>query len=574
VPVPVPVATVPLPPGRRGRVAAVSRRCLPQVQLLGPLLVLILLVLWSFSPWRPGSSSQRDAILFAGGGAVMLGWSVVVLWQVPKRQARVKGGAEVDPKELFKIENDARNTLAQILVGLFGLIGFAFTWLQLAESRDATGKTLRITQDGQIAGRFAQAVDQIGDDSLDVQLGGFYQLERIADDAPDAYHQAVLDVLAGYVRGHAAQGTAVGSRAEEATVGPDVQAVLRILSREPLVATAPTTADDGTPTAAAPERRSLNLRGADLRELEMDNLNLTGADLRSAKLAGAALLDAILHDVDLSGADLSGADLIRADLSGALLFGADLEGAFLRSADLTEARLDTAILDGANLGNAVLTDASLEGAFLGAATLGQATLTGAVLRRADLSGATMTLARLDGADLREADLSTANLTTADLTGALLAGADLSGANLVETRGLTQAMLDGACAERAPLLTTGLAPPPIPADGSCGDGLPGAQPASTAKAAPGQDDAPMSDPPPLDGGQGEAVGDDAGMAGAAPSDAAADGAAEGGGAAVETAAGDAGPDAAAPAPAPPPFDPGAMFAPATAPAPAPAADPSS
>ena len=498
-------AAVPGAPVRwRTRVVAVPRRCLPVVPFLVPLLLGLLLVSWRFSDQAPDSNAGRNVLLLSSAG-LLLGWVVLVLWLVPKRQARLSGQANVGltDKDLIGLENDARDTLAQILVGLFGLIGFAFTWLQLADSRDATGKTLRITQDGQIAERFAQAVDQIGnpEDDFDVQLGGFYQLERIADDSPEEYHQAVLDVLAGYVRSHAPwQVAEAGRRAAEAGVAADVQAVLTILSREPLVPDAATAIDETTPTAAGEERRDLNLGGTDLRGLEMEVLDLTGADLRETHLAGATIAEATFAGADLSGADLSDAQLVGADLTAARLYGALLTGATLNSATFAGAHLDEATLDGAILTNAILDDAFAGGASLVGAQLGRASLAradfedarltdallsfagleGANLRQADLSGADLRGARLRGADLTDATLTGADLSGADVTDAIFGDANLTGANLNGASGLRQDQLDGACAAGAPILTPGLGAPPAPADGTCGDlfALPSLRPVAT------------------------------------------------------------------------------------------------
>jgi hypothetical protein len=60
-------------------------------------------------------------------------------------------------------------TTAQILGGTALLSGLYFTW-----------RTLHVNREGQITERFTRAIDQLGDQRLEIRLGGIYALERIA----------------------------------------------------------------------------------------------------------------------------------------------------------------------------------------------------------------------------------------------------------------------------------------------------------------------------------------------------------------------------------------------------------
>jgi hypothetical protein len=163
-------------------------------------------------------------------------------------------------------------------------------------------------------------------------------------------------------------------------------------------------ARDALESAPAP---GIEMRGADLRWAR-----LRGADLRGADLRDADLLDADLYHAQLSGARLSGAKLLAADLRGA-----DLRGAELVRADLREARLRGADLREADLASAALAFADLREASLERARLARADLSHVLLQRARLAGVDLSRAEIGGADLREA------------------------------RGLEQAQLDSACADR-------------------------------------------------------------------------------------------------------------------------------
>ncbi|WP_231121245.1 pentapeptide repeat-containing protein [Motilibacter peucedani] len=85
--------------------------------------------------------------------------------------------------------------------------------------------------------------------------------------------------------------------------------------------------------AGAPvsERRSRELRRADLSGQDLRGRSFTGSDLRGASLLGADLRGATLDRTDLLGADLRGADLRGADLRTAL---------FLTRTQVAGARVD------------------------------------------------------------------------------------------------------------------------------------------------------------------------------------------------------------------------------------------
>jgi hypothetical protein len=263
-----------------------------------------------------------------------------------------------------KLQNDLRATALQAIAGLAVLAGAVLAFQQLTEDRQQATATRELTLQGQASERFTRAIDQLGSPRREVQLGGIYGLEQIAQQAP-ANRLAVTEVLVAYLHRRVPRPAKLPRdlyRVEELrSRASDAQAALTVLERRQ-------TEDKDPP---------LDLRALDLRR----------ADLRDADLNGALLKDAVLIRADLGDADLASASLDNADLRGAALIRADLRRAALDGADL-------------------------RGAYLG----------GADLRGALLSGADLRATYLDGADLRGADLS-----GADLRGALLGGADLGGA---------------------------------------------------------------------------------------------------------------------------------------------------
>ncbi|MFP8941232.1 pentapeptide repeat-containing protein [Streptomyces fenghuangensis] len=206
---------------------------------------------------------------------------------------------------------------AGTLAALGTLAVIAFTWLSLQQVDNEHA----LTREGQVTDRYNAAVGNIGDDALEVRLGGIYALQRIMEDSPRD-QPSIVNVLSTYIRNHAKkpkQGT-------DGPIGPpsDIQAAFTALgSRNP--------DHDGT---ARIDLRNANLFGVFLHDADLRGADLTGANLFGANLFGADLFGANLFGADLRGADLTGANLFRADLRGADLRGADLTGAFLIGANL------------------------------------------------------------------------------------------------------------------------------------------------------------------------------------------------------------------------------------------------
>ncbi len=277
---------------------------------------------------------------------------VLVMWFVPKLQARFSEGVNAD--NFFDRENNARKTLAQIVGGIFVLAGLYSS----VKTFDLQQQSARLQQEGQITDRFSKAIDQLGSVSaaggtdrfgrpninLEMRLGGIYALERIASDSPRD-HWTIMEVLMTYVRenspiSHPARqakephpqtktgNTAVAGAAEEAdTARPhtrtDIQAILTVIGRRD--------------TTLDPPNRQLDLSAADLAGSSLKEGIFQNALLIQSNLSGSDLMDANLESADLENANLESASLVGADLRGAVLRGADLKGTDLSGADLSGA---------------------------------------------------------------------------------------------------------------------------------------------------------------------------------------------------------------------------------------------
>ncbi|MFD4697781.1 pentapeptide repeat-containing protein [Streptomyces niveus] len=361
--------------------------------------------------------------------------------------------------------------MSVLLASLVAVAGLWYSNLQTRQANEQARDERALTKEGQITDRYTAAVGNLGDDKMDVRMGGIYALQRIMQDSPRD-HPTIGNVLAAYVRTHAAIPGTKEKRQEE-DVPADIHAALTVLiTRE--------TAHDksfvldlqsvwlpnaeisgATPWkfAITPQVRpnaalaQANLTGAHLPRAVLHAADLSGAAMESIVLRGADLSRANLSHASLSDADLSGVELSNANLSRARMVGADLSGVTLDNTDLTDADLRDSNLSGTrflfvadfpdiNMRGADLSSANLTDAYLSDVNLTGVNLAGAVLSRADLSGADLSGTYLSDADLRDSDLRGANLRGADLSDSGMPGqdprgADLRGADLRGVKNLTR-----------------------------------------------------------------------------------------------------------------------------------------
>jgi Pentapeptide repeats (8 copies) len=278
--------------------------------------------------------------------------------------------------------------LGLITVGVAGAVGIFFTWRgqrlareaqennqentqeQLRLSRQSqeqnqkstqaqlenSQEELRLTREGQITERFTRAIEQLGNDSSDVRIGGIYALATIASDS-DAYYWPAIEILSAYIRQHSPWPPQGGyecggvSPAEEELTHrhrlPDIQAILYILKELAELKEGKRSYGDGGRKFIS--LTNTDLRNADLRGARLVWARLRGANLKGARLYGAHLRIARLRNAIFEEAKLRGAELQRADLEQAVLCKADFRRANLAGADLERADFRGANLAGANL---------------------------------------------------------------------------------------------------------------------------------------------------------------------------------------------------------------------------------
>lgn len=267
--------------------------------------------------------------------------AVVAIWLVPRLQARRWRRQGLAAKEVAELENGARGTLVQIFGGAALILTFVATWVQIADTREASERTLELTRSQQESERFTRAVEQLGSAKLEVRLGGIYSLEQAVRESPRR-QRAVAELMMAYLRrshplrrndrrlrlvrarNQVARIAPISPACEstEARPWPDTQAALGVLV--------------GLPSDA---RGRFDLAGADLVGVRLPGADFSGIDLRDASLAAADLERANFAGAMLTRTDLRRTCLRGANLRGAVVGFADAMGSDLRGADMTNSRI-------------------------------------------------------------------------------------------------------------------------------------------------------------------------------------------------------------------------------------------
>jgi hypothetical protein len=124
-----------------------------------------------------------------------------------------------------------------------------------------TSRTFALSRQGQVTDRYTKAITQLGDEKLEVRIGGIYALERIARDSQRDY-PTVMEVLSAFVRVHSPRQAPPSQPGRwsrrwphkpeqpRQAIPPDVQAALTVIARRWI----------------ARDKRPITLTGADLTD--------------------------------------------------------------------------------------------------------------------------------------------------------------------------------------------------------------------------------------------------------------------------------------------------------------------
>jgi hypothetical protein len=275
------------------------------------------------------SAARILRLLIAGVTlCLVIGVVVALAVKVPGWEHAISALPEM--KDRIAAQNAVLQTMLQFVGGAVVLTGLYFT-----------SRTLYVSQQGQITGRFNDAIEHLGAASLAVRLGGIYALARIAaDSARDA--ATIVEIFSAYLRD--ATATAPAGPVPGAS-GPaaDVRAVLMLLG-----------------TAEWARVAVIDLRGCRFAGLMTDALDLRGA----------LLDDAVFCECRMPGSVFDGASLVATDFSEAYLRECSFRGCDAKVANFTGATLRHSDFAGTNVFGAIFDQASLIGASFDGATGG------------------------------------------------------------------------------------------------------------------------------------------------------------------------------------------------------------
>lgn len=218
--------------------------------------------------------------------------------------------------------------LVKAIISAFGLVatifagfGLLLTYCGAQEDRREAREDRRLVEQRLLTDRFSKAVEQLGNGTETVRIGGIYALEGLTKDSPK-YQWTIMEILTSFIRRNSPLPLKINKLSKDerqkslkklSDVTIDVQAALTVIRR----------------------------RDPKQDKFEQDSA-LTSLDLSFSNLGGANLSNTNLKKANLFGANLARADLSNTNLEGANLFGANLEMADLRGANLRSAELKEA----------------------------------------------------------------------------------------------------------------------------------------------------------------------------------------------------------------------------------------
>jgi hypothetical protein len=182
------------------------------------------------------------------------------------------------------------DTLRNLALVICAPLGLALaTWRSIIADKNTqiADRNSLIAEDNSITDAFTRAIEQLGsglDDkpNIEVRLGAIYALERLSKKNDD-YYQAIIDILASYVRNNAPIPDKVERKPTDST-RIDIQTALTVLGRREV----------------RPGELGLNLNNVYLPRVNLIKAKLQGAILNSSNLGLANLESADLQDAYLA----------------------------------------------------------------------------------------------------------------------------------------------------------------------------------------------------------------------------------------------------------------------------------
>jgi hypothetical protein len=201
-----------------------------------------------------------------------------------------------------------------------GLLNYRSQRQGFTVQRQQQTQQFELMRSTQIMDRFTKAIDQLGNGSTAIRIGGIFALEMVARDSP-ADRRNVAFTLATFIREAQPTSAARHGYVEMLKIrAPDVQVAMNVLGRSPLCDERLKPGSNDLLDLSRTDLRRASLSGAHLERINFWSTRLDGANLKRAHLQGAVLSEANLGRFDPQSAKYqSGADLSDADLTGARL---------------------------------------------------------------------------------------------------------------------------------------------------------------------------------------------------------------------------------------------------------------
>lgn len=189
------------------------------------------------------------------------------------------------------------------------------------ETASAMQKTAELTEKGNVAERFKNAIEHLGHDSASIRLGGIYALHYIAKEEIN-YRERIFAILCAHIRETTTQKRYKPRKKSPHEQIPDsVAPTIEIESILKLLFIRFEGLED------YPILPYAYLENSDLRGANLFSAKLEGAFLGNAKLQDICLHDAYLEDAYLNCSNLRWADFRNADLRNASFPGVDFTNA-------------------------------------------------------------------------------------------------------------------------------------------------------------------------------------------------------------------------------------------------------
>ena len=186
-----------------------------------------------------------------------------------------------------------RTNFVTFMLGGFLLIFQIMISARRATAAENTAKamqeTVQLTETGNIAERFKNAIEHLGHESVSVRLGGIYALHHIAQEVEE-YRDRVFEILCAHIRETTTHETyeprKIESEQEKSTI--EIQSILNLLLMR-------------TPGCEIYKGLKTNLENVNLAGYRLIKANLQIADLQEADLQGADLKEADLKELIYDG---------------------------------------------------------------------------------------------------------------------------------------------------------------------------------------------------------------------------------------------------------------------------------